>query len=571
MRNPQIIIGSETEYGILFVTEDGRVQGENNRETNRHFVRSAIEYMLNEGISITGGLCRDTDSFESTEEHNKTEEMVRLERLGLVDTRRKRAGNGYAQRRGFTGSFLANGARFYEDMLHPEYSCPECTDPYTAMCVQKAGDFIAEQSALRAKSRFSEHVGQPATVHIIKNNSDGQGKSYAGHENYLVSRPLFQTLRTRSPQSDLITLFFVTRQIITGAGKIGAEHRVHVPYQISQRADFFSQRFSENTTSERGIINRRDISYVEDQKWGRFHVIVGDSNRSDLSLFLKHGMTALVLMMLEADFLRGRFPWWDTALVRPVHALQQVSRDLTLSKKIVLLDRRRATALQVMSAFAACADAFVTMKDLSPVWRDVVTYWKGVLEGLSEDRHRHPLSRSLDWVVMERALMIREKKTGESFDSPTSRSMELSYRTLGEDSYYNTLVARGQIMTLAKEEDVQRLIYSAPKDTRAWFRSEIIKRYERHVMHMRWDFIELSHSIGWDTALPQEMFSLRGGTIHMPDPFWGGEASAKALLENDPQYEVFLQRAQEMSGEHMYARVHTHLFNQNEKEEDSDA
>ena len=53
---------------------------------------------------------------------------------------------------------------------------------------------------------------------IYKNNSDGKGNSYGTHENYLVDRA--------TPFGDIVrdlTPFFVTRQVFTGAGKVGVE------------------------------------------------------------------------------------------------------------------------------------------------------------------------------------------------------------------------------------------------------------------------------------------------------------------------------------------------------------
>jgi len=103
-------------------------------------------------------------------------------------------------------------------------------------------------------------------VAVYKNNSDGKGNSYGTHENYLVDRatPFASIVRDLTP-------FFVTRQVFTGAGKLGTEaswdegnrHR----YQLSQRADFFRGGVGLETTLKRPIINTRDEPHADPAKY----------------------------------------------------------------------------------------------------------------------------------------------------------------------------------------------------------------------------------------------------------------------------------------------------------------
>jgi proteasome accessory factor A len=41
---------------------------------------------------------------------------------------------------------LTNGARYYVDHAHPEYSTPECSDPMQAVLFDKAGERILARS-----------------------------------------------------------------------------------------------------------------------------------------------------------------------------------------------------------------------------------------------------------------------------------------------------------------------------------------------------------------------------------------------------------------------------------------
>src|ERR1700752_385249 len=90
--------------------------------------------------------------------------------------------------------------------------------------------------------------GQSIVVH--KNNSDRKGNSYGCHENYLMDRlvPFPRIVQHVMPH-------FVTRQIYTGAGKVGSEAAttggVDVAFQLTQRADFFEEEVGLETTLKR--------------------------------------------------------------------------------------------------------------------------------------------------------------------------------------------------------------------------------------------------------------------------------------------------------------------------------
>jgi proteasome accessory factor A len=178
---------------------------------------------------------------------------------------------------------LTNGARYYVDHAHPEYSTPECSDPLQAVLYDKAGERILARSMDAARRLLP--AGQEIVVY--KNNSDGKGNSYGCHENYLVDRnvPFAMLVRNLLP-------WFVTRQVFTGAGKVGAENGADpADYQLSQRADFFEEEVGLETTLKRPIVNTRDEPHADPQKYRRLHVIVGDANLCEVATFLKVGTT----------------------------------------------------------------------------------------------------------------------------------------------------------------------------------------------------------------------------------------------------------------------------------------
>merc|ERR1712000_697722 len=244
------------------------------------------------------------------------------------------------------------GGRYYVDHAHPEYCTPECTTARDIVVYEKAGDLILDFSRLNAE------VTLPADQEIIiyKNNTDYKGHSYGSHENYLFPRKIeFQDL------VDGLIPFFVTRQIIAGGGKVGAENNADpVDFQISQRADFFETEVGLSTMVARPIINTRDEPHANDQIYRRLHVIVGDSNMSEFSISLKIGITSLVLRLIQKGVLKDQFRLMD-----PVSDIKRVSRDLTCRQKLNLNNGLQQSPIELQRAYLDLVRKFIPFDQLS--------------------------------------------------------------------------------------------------------------------------------------------------------------------------------------------------------------
>ena len=128
---------------------------------------------------------------------------------------------------GLANVILTNGARLYVDHAHPEYSSPEVTTPLDVVRWEKAG----EQVMLDA-SRMAAQVPGSAPILLYKNNTDNKGASYGAHENYLMRRstPFAEIVRHLTP-------FFVSRQVVTGAGRVGiGQDGATTPSAVSRSA-----------------------------------------------------------------------------------------------------------------------------------------------------------------------------------------------------------------------------------------------------------------------------------------------------------------------------------------------
>ncbi len=210
-------------------------------------------------------------------------------------------------------------------------------------------DRAAERILQKSMEAVAPLLPDGQEIVVYKNNSDGKGNSYGCHENYLMDRtiPFGRVVAGILP-------FFVTRQLFTGAGKVGSEapgmsYR-EVPFQLSQRADFFEEEVGLETTLKRPIVNTRDEPHSDVQKYRRLHVILGDANLSEVATYLKVGTTAIVLSMIEDDELAI-----DLSLAASVPALRKVSYDLTLREPLALADGSTATALEIQWQFLTMA------------------------------------------------------------------------------------------------------------------------------------------------------------------------------------------------------------------------
>jgi len=408
---------------------------------------------------------------------------------------------------GLANVILPNGARYYVDHAHPEYSTPECLSPRALVIHDKAGERILERSL----AVVAAEMPSSPTLAIYKNNSDGKGNSYGTHENYLMDRA--------TPFGDIVrdlTPFFVSRQIFTGAGKLGLEAQwdergKHV-FQLTQRADFFETEVGLETTLKRPIINTRDEPHADPERYRRLHVIVGDANLCEVALFLKMGTTAIVLKMIEDAFLP------DFSLVNPVAAIHDVSRDVSLTAQVSLTDGRKMTALQLQWEYLELARKYVDREDDTAENREVLERWESVLRGLESDPRT--LSAQLDWVAKLRLLEGYRDRDGLAWSDAKLRAIDLQYHDVRRDrGLYHRLAHSGKVERLTTDEEVQRAIMEPPEDTRAFFRGRCISKFPDAIAAASWDSLILD--TGRD-ALQR---------IPMREPLRGTRAHVEELLD----------------------------------------
>ena len=417
---------------------------------------------------------------------------------------------------------LTNGARYYVDHAHPEYSTPECSNVYEVIRYDKAGEMILAKS-IEAASRALP-PGQSLVV--LKNNSDGKGNSYGTHENYLMDRsvPFARIVAHVMPH-------FVSRQVYTGAGKVGTEAPPsggrEIDFQITQRADFFEEEVGLETTLKRPIVNTRDEPHCDAQKYRRLHVIVGDANMSEIANFLKVGTTCLVLSMIEDDwFVRANR---DLALQAPVASMRKVSYDLDLSAPLELADGRSMTALEIQWEYLDLARKYAEDRGLESVGgteigRDILRRWEQVLAALESDPMS--LANQLDWVAKYRLVNAYRERHGLSWKDHKLAAMDLQYHDVNPG---RSLYARLGMETILDPEATKEAITEPPETTRAYFRGKCLQKWASSIAAANWD--SLVFDLGGDPLRRVPMMEPLRGTRSHVEELLSSVSSPAELLE----------------------------------------
>ena len=398
-------------------------------------------------------------------------------------------------------AMLANGARFYIDHAHPEYSTPECASLRDLIAADVAGQVFLAGAAVQASAGLP--VGRRFSLY--RNNTDFQGSSYGCHENYQMTTATYTALfgnRQHRVFTFLIP-FLVTRQIFCGAGKVGAESGEPTHYQISQRADFVETVIGLQTVWNRPIVNTRDEPHANPENHRRLHVIVGDANMSETATFLKVGVTRLVLNMLDADCLP-----FALALADPVKAIKAVSRDLTCKQPVILIEGNQnpVSALDVQRRYLEQARQFLDQHGATPEQESVWGAWRQALAGL--ESNSESLGRTLDWVIKQRFLEAQMTKRGLKWNNPVLKEMDVKYHAIvPERSIYHLLLQNDLVDRLVSDAEVNARLAAPPPDTRANLRCRLIHALEPKILAVSWDCVTVFDAVNQQIV-----------RLHLPEP-----------------------------------------------------
>ena len=404
--------------------------------------------------------------------------------------------------------FLTNGSRLYLDVgSHPEYATAECDDLKQLVIHDRAGERVVEDLISDAQDRLAEE-GIAGEIYLFKNNTDSSGNSYGCHENYLIRRRADYLT-----QIEALLPFLISRQLISGAGKVLETPRGTI-YSLSQRADHMWEGVSSATTRSRPIINTRDEPHADSEAYRRLHVIVGDSNMSEMTTMLKVASMEFVLRMLEANFLKR-----DFTLDNPIRAIRDVSHDITGRGLITLASGQSLTALELQSEYLRLAKEFSADHDLTDLEKQALELWERTLVAIESSNYKL-IDRDIDWAIKKNLLDGYMQKHGLELDSPRIAQLDLMYHDITQSrGLFYLLERKGMANRISTDEEVHQAKTVPPQTTRAKLRGDFITAAQSKNKDISVDWVHL------------KMNDQTQRTVLCKDPFANTDERVQRLID----------------------------------------
>jgi len=439
-----------------------------------------------------------------------------------------------------------NGGCIYIDLNHLELATPEVLSARDYAAMWEAMLRLARQAQLAA----NQNLADGKRIVVLANNSDRQGKSYGGHQSFLMSRTAWDNMiRLRMIPSLFNLMAFQASSIVfTGQGKVGSENgQPWVPFQISQRADFIETLLSVETTVNRPLINSRDEplsgpksrgkdGQLPGDRYARLHVIFYDTNLAPVATYLKVGVMQLILTMIEAGFLDD-----SLALEKPLDALHAWSHDPELDVRMRLLSGQQMSAVELQLKFleqARAFDARYGFEEFVEGAQQIIALWEDTLLKL-QSRDMSGLQGRIDW-IMKRALLEEALAEHPQWDW---RSTELTYLDQiyssldPDDGLFLALQAAGHFEAIASEPEIAGFVSEPPANTRAWTRAMLLRAVDpEQVQHVDWDRIVMR------CADPGR----RQTQIELPNPLGATRSATRHAFSDSADFASLLQRLHEV-------------------------
>lgn len=298
------------------------------------------------------------------------------------------------------GVFLANGARFYIDVPdHPEFTTPECPNPWDAVRYIHAGERILADLAADVRG---PRIGE---VVILRSNVDysGTGSTWGTHES-------FQHRSPPSPLPPQIIPHLVSRIIYTGAGGFNSRFVRGIEYTLSPRVPHLEAEVSDQSTHSRGIFHTKDETLSGDG-YHRLHILCGESVCSEIGAWLKIGTTALVVALIEA----GLRPGDAVQLQSPLAAMRCFASDPTCRATAPSTTGTPLTALEIQRHYLEMAEAHVEAPSM-PSWAGQVCHaWRAMLCAL--EAAPDSVATTLDWAIKLALFKNRARQRGMAWEA----------------------------------------------------------------------------------------------------------------------------------------------------------
>ncbi len=243
---------------------------------------------------------------------------------------------------------------------------------------------------------------------------------------------------------------------------------------------------SSATTRSRPIINTRDEPHADSERFRRLHVIVGDSNMSEYTNYLKVGAAACVLRMIEdpATVLR------DLTLENPIRAIRDISHDITCRRKVRLASGRELSALDIQRELLDRALRYADQRGFTVEEQRALEMWEHCLVALENDPMK--LEREIDWVIKYRLIEEYRSRHALALDDARVQMLDLQYHDIDRNrGVFYKMQSRGLVERTCVDSTIDVAKDLAPATTRARLRGDFIRRAKERKRDFTVDWVHL--------------------------------------------------------------------------------
>ena len=205
-------------------------------------------------------------------------------------------------------------------------------------------------------------------------------------------------------------------------------------------------------------------------------------DRSETQTYLKVGLTAIVLAMIDDDYMSD-----IPELAEPVRNLREISYDIDLENVYLMKDGRRLSALDLQWIYLENASRYIAAfgaENLGGIdlANDLISRWEFILGTLKTNPE--DLSNEIDWIAKRRLYEGFKERHQLDWNDPKLAALDLQYHDLRPNK---CLARRMGLKTLVSESEVTNAISNPPLTTRAYFRGRCLQEYPEQVVAANWD------------------------------------------------------------------------------------
>jgi proteasome accessory factor A len=208
--------------------------------------------------------------------------------------------------------------------------------------------------------------------------------------------------------------------------------------------------------------------------------------------------------------------------------MRKVSYDLSLQLPLELADGTTMSALEMQWEYLDLAKKYAEDRGLESVGgteigRDLLRRWEAVLTALETDVLS--LAHQIDWVAKYRLIDGYRERHSLGWRDPKLAALDLQYHDVRPEK---SLADRAGLDRLFTDAEVEEATTEPPRDTRAYFRGQCLKRWASSIAAANWD--SLVFDLGTDPLRRVPMMEpLRGTALHVDSLFEGCSSPAQLL------------------------------------------